>query len=241
MKKTLLSGLAAVVGLGLTSGVAMANSAKFAATYDTDVVFVEAIWDGTVDVPTISGPVAEMELATIHVAQWKELLLGVSGQVNLTTFTKAKGSNAAGESTAMAEGTVRTGVVVVPEGGGLGACAAAWSNPELFAAPGPVTFASRMQKLSVEVNLTSDYLIEGYVAVGLELDTTAAHHFNFVASDLSQGTYDVIACYDLSALAEANNIDNEAEAYAGIGPRILTVQEVRATKDGVIDETGVVE
>lgn len=252
MKKTLLSGLTAVVGLGLTCGVAMADSAKFAATYDTDVVFVEAIWDGQVNVPTIAGPLAEMELATIHVAQWKELLLGVSGQVNLTTFTKVKGNNEAGESTAMAEGTVRTGVVVVPEGQGAGACADAWNNwaliqagepdvENLFAPPGPVTFASRMQKLSVDVNLTSEYLIDGYVAVGLELDTTAAHHFNFVADDLDQGTYDVIACYDLSALAEANNVNNGAEAYAGIGPRILTVQEVRATKDGVIDETGVVE
>lgn len=248
--------------MSFIAGSAMAGSAKFAATYDTDTEFVEATWAGS---GPVVGLLAEKELATIHVAQWKELLLGVSGQVNLVTFTKAKGKNAAGESTAMAEGTVLTGVLVVPEGQGEGACADAWDawrellehqeweactedcgdepplGENLFTAPGPVTFASRMQELSVDVALSTTDPITGSVTVGLTLDTTAAHHFNFVADDLTSGTYDCIACYDLTALADANNVDNEAYAYAGIGPRILTVQEVRATKDGIIDETGIEE
>ena len=275
MKKLLIA-IAGICLVSFVAGSAMADSAKFAATYDTDTVFVKAIWEG--GDPVEVGPVAEMELATLHVAQWKEILIGVSGQVNLVTLTEAKGKNADGVSTAKAEGTVLTGVLVVPEGQGEGACVDAWTawrellvhqgwdacieacgedeeceeecgvkppaGENLFAAPGPVTFASRMQELSVNVDLdTTDPLIDvtGYVTVGLTLDTTAAHHFNFIADDLTQGRYDVIACYDLTALADANNVDNSAYAYAGIGPRILTVQEVRATKNGIIDETGIEE
>lgn len=226
--KKLVCALTGICLASSVAGSAMAASAKFAATYDTDTVFAEAIYQGAA-----TGLVAEVELATIHVAQWKEVLLGVSGQVNLTTFTKVKGNNAAGESTAKAEGTVRLGVLVVPEDDTT-TCADAWITDELFAAPGPVTFASRMQELTVEVQLEN---AEDYVTIGLELDTTAAHHFNFVADDLDSGTYSIFACYNLTALAEANNVSNEAEAYAGIGPRILTVQEVRATKTGIIDES----
>lgn len=243
---------AAVVASAVVSGPVFAASAKFAATYDNDPVLV--------DVTSTAGEVidtnAEMDLATLHVANWKELLIGVSAQVNLLTFTQAKGKNDAVTSTAKAEGSVRVGVTVVPEGT-EGACTSAWHNTALFAHPGPVTFSSRMQELSVTVDLdvvgsipdvcdatciADNLSIDGDVTVALALDTTAAHHFNFVADDLTSGTYDVIACYDLDALADANNMDgNEANAKAAIGPRIVTVQEVRATKGGVIDETCGVE
>ena len=147
---------------------------------------------------------------------------------------------------------MRVGLAVVPEGT-AGACASAWADESLFAHPGPVTFSSRMQELSVTTGLDvvgsipevcdadcidANLGIDGDVTVALGLDTTAAHHFNFVADDLTSGTYDVIACYDLSALADNNDIDgNAANAKAAIGPRMITVQEVRATKGGIIDET----
>lgn len=231
----------------------MAASAKFAATYDNDPVMVDVESYGDAGMSgEKTGTVAEMDLATIHVANWKELLVGVSAQVNLVTFTEAKGKNGEGTSTAKAEGSVRVGLTVVPEGT-TGACASAWTNNTLFAHPGPVTFSSRMQELSVTTNLdvagsipgfcdaqciTDNLSIVGDVTVALGLDTTAAHHFNFVADDLTSGTYDVIACYDLDALADNNGIDgNTANAKAAIGPRIITVQEVRATKGGIIDET----
>lgn len=232
-----------------------AASAKFAATYDTDPVLVEVTDTGLAN-GVVMDSTAEMDLATIHVANWKELLVGVSAQVNLVTFTEAKGKNGGGTSTAKAEGSVRVGLTAVPEGT-VGACASAWADESLFAHPGPVTFSSRMQELSVTTSLDvvgaipgvcdaacieSSLSIEGDVTVALGLDTTAAHHFNFVADDLTSGTYDVIACYDLSALADNNDIDgNSANAKAAIGPRIVTVQEVRATKGGIIDETGATE
>jgi hypothetical protein len=234
---------------------AYAASAKFAATYDTDEVLV-AVEDIGLSNGAVMDSTAEMDLATIHVANWKELLVGVSAQVNLVTFTEAKGKNGEGTSTAKAEGSVRVGLTVVPEGT-VGACASAWVDETLFAHPGPVVFSSRMQELSVTTSLdvvgaipdvcdaqciADNLSIEGDVTVALGLDTTAAHHFNFVADDLTSGTYDVIACYDLSALADNNNTDgNAAYAKAALGPRIVTVQEVRATKNGIIDETGVTE
>lgn len=241
----------AIVG-AVISAPAFAANAKFAATYDTDPV-ITTVTDVGADVDGLeSSTNSEQDLATIHVAQWKEVLIGVSSQVNLLTFTEAKGKNDAVKSTAKAEGTVRVGVMVVPEGTQL-ACMAGWADNTLFAHPGPVTFASRMQELSVTVDLDvvgsipavcdaqcieDNLAIDGDVTVALGLDTTAAHHFNFIADDLSSGTYDIIACYDLSAVADANNVDgNTAEAKAAIGPRIVTVQEVRATNDGIIDES----
>jgi len=81
------------------------------------------------------------------------------------------------------------------------------------------------------------------VTVALGLDTTAAHSFQFIADDLTSGYYDIVACYDLSALAEVSgasvlDADTLAHSKVALGPRIISVQEVRATKTGVIDETG---
>ena len=78
-----------------------AASAKFAATYDTDEVLVE-VEDIATDNGSVKDDAAEFDLATIHVANWKELMVGVSAQVNLVTFTEAKGKNGSGTSTAMA-------------------------------------------------------------------------------------------------------------------------------------------
>ena len=186
----------------------------------------------------------------------------MSAQVNLVTFTQAKGKNAGGTSTAIAEGTMRGAMLVLPAGtGNAGQCAAAFDAYDnqianMFAAPGPVTFASRRQELSVTVDLDvvdalgddcvedciADSLdIDGSVTVALGLDTTAAHSFQFIAADLSSGTYDIVACYDLSALAEVSGADIDADTAAyskvALGPRIITVQEVRATKTGIIDES----
>lgn len=271
--------LFAVLALGGNS--LYAQSSKFAATYDTDPVMIEVEADGDSAIlldpdgepdsgdeywyyANTAGPVAEAELAKLHVANWKEILGILSAQINLVTFTQAKGKNGGGESKAIAEGTVRAGMLVVPEGEFVAdSCGAAFeafdeglANP--FAAPGPVTLASRRQELSVTVDLDvvgeidgvcdleciEDSLgIDGSVTVALGLDTTAGHTFQFIADDLKSGTYDVVACYDLSALAAvsgASELDADTAAYSKVvlGPRILTGQEVRATRTGVIDESG---
>jgi hypothetical protein len=262
--------IAAIAASTLVSSTAMAQSSKFAATYDTDPVMVKVtagvgeslcgVFDGITHCARVGGPVAEMDLAQLHVAQWKEILGEVSAQVQLTTFTKVKGKNEGGTTTAIAEGTMRAGMIVAAEGDAPD-CSLAFGlydeGTNVFAAPGPVTFASRAQELSVSVDLDvvgsipevcdaqciEDNLgIEGDVTVALGLDTTAASSFQFIADDLDSGDYDVIACYDLSAFAYVSGVDLDADSVAYskvvLGPRIITAQEVRATKTGVIDETG---
>ena len=250
MKKLGLA-VAAVALVGLFAASAMAQSAKFAATYDTDVVLVEIWVDGAGGATDDQAVIAEMDLAKMHVPQSKEALIGVSGVVNLVTFTQAKGKNRGGTATAIAEGIVGLDVRYAPEGTD-DICTNGTS-----AAPGPITFASRRQELSVTVDLDvvgaipgvcdaqciEDYLaIEGDVTVALGLDTTAAHHFNFVAVNLDSDWYDIVACYDLTALAEVSgddiDADTAAHSKAAIGPRMLTLQQVRATTNGSVDESG---
>ena len=64
-----------------------------------------------------------------------------------------------------------------------------------------------------------------------------------MAVDLDSDWYDVVACYDLTALAEVAgadiDVDTAAYSKAAIGPRMLTLQRVRATKTGIVDETGI--
>jgi hypothetical protein len=259
------------ISLLMIAGSAMAQSSKFAATYDTDTVMVDAhagpgislcgVFNGVTHCAQNPPPVAEVDMAQLHVAQWKEILGTVSAQVELLTFTKVKGKNEGGTTTAIAEGTMRAGMIVAPEGESPD-CAVAFGvydegGDNLFAPPGPVTFASRVQELSIAVDLDvvgsipgycdeqciEDNLgIEGSVTVALGLDTTAAHSFQFIAENLDSGDYDVVACYDLSAFAYVSGVDLDAdsEAYSKVvlGPRIITAQEVRATKTGIIDETG---
>ncbi len=248
---------AAAAALALMAGSAQAASSKFAATYDTDPVMVSAeitgIGGAACD-PANCLPrlVAEVDLAKIHVATWKEILVGVSAQIQLVTFTQAKGKNGGGEATAIASGGVQVDVMYAPEG---------TDDPCIYGHqlyPGTVTLASRAQELSVNVSLdvvgaipevcdedciAENLDIEGDVTVALGLDTTAAHHFNFIADDMTSGYYEVVACYDLTALAEVAGLDIDADTAAMtkvvLGPRIVVVQEVRATKDGIINESGV--
>jgi len=94
--------------------------------------------------------------------------------------------------------------------------------------------------------------------IGLLQDTTAAHHFNFVLPNMDQGEYDIKAVFTTGARAEVDICDSEtntnfggnpapcsydaegtvtasATARAVINKTMLTVQQVRATKGGVID------
>lgn len=226
MKKLALAVSTAVISSALFASGAWAQSAKFAASYDIDLVEVDTglIQD---DDPAVLETGAEVDLATIHVASQKDLLIGVSAQINIYTQTEARGKEGTG-STAIAEGSVGVTVRLAPTGT-VDVCLNG-SGDE--AAPGQVVFASRLQQLTVE----SDALEE--VRVNLILDTSGAHHFNFLGIDLAQGTYDVVACYDLSAFADVLDGDGSAQAKVGLSKRVVAVQEVRAAKGGIIDESG---
>lgn len=243
-----------VLATSLFSVGAMAQSAKFTAAWEEGkVALAEVNTNYTATGESIVG--ATELMSTIHVANKKELLIGVSGVANLVTFTEAKGKNGAGTTTAEAYGTLDLEVRVVPAGVDA-QCGGATPEGGMIAAPGAITLASRRQTLSVTVDLdivdiegtcggfeqpdcVADTLeIEGDVTVALGLDTVAAHHFNFVAPDLGQGTYDIVGCF--SGSAENNVLDGLAEdtsihAYVAIMQRMLTVQEVRAVQGDFID------
>jgi hypothetical protein len=233
---------------------AIAQSAKFTAAWETDKV---ALAEFTINYDASGDPIvsAEETMATIHVPQHKELLIGVSGVANLITITEAKGRNGGFESVAEAEGTLRLEVRIVPEGVSAN-CSGDAPDGGMIAAPGGLTFASRRQTLKVTVDLdivdvvgtcggdgqpecVADTLeIVGDVTVALGLDTTAAHHFNFVAPDLDQGTYDVAACFTGAAtgfVTEEEVDDNKVYVYVAIMQRMVTVQEVRAVQDDFIE------
>lgn len=235
--------LAAAAAIALLATGASAQSAKFVATWSNDVVFVKAAIvdpatvaictdsDGGGGAGTETSPcvIAEALMATLDVAQQKDLLIGVSAQIGLVTFTKAKGKG--GSTPTLGEALASAGVDVMLElreadGFGTGTLVQ-------IAAPGKVTFASRLQELKVAVtdDPTSDLTT---VTVELLLDTTAAHHFNFLGVDLDQGVYDVVAVFDLSAFVAIVGEDAVAKAEVILGPRMVTVQEVRAAKDTLI-------
>ncbi len=168
-------------------------------------------------------------MATIHVPQQKDLLIGVSGQIGLITLTQAKGKG--GSETQVGEALASAEVLMTVELRDADTGAFVQT-----AAPGPVIFAARLQELKVTVaDSDTDNLTE--VTVSLLLNTTAAHHFNFIAVDLDSGTYDVVAIFDLSAFVEIVGEDAIAEAEVILGPRMVTVQEVRAVKDELVEFT----
>lgn len=217
---------------------AQAQSAKFDATWSNDVVFAKAAIADPATVPTCTDSgggsgdpciVAEALMASLDVAQQKDLLIGVSAQIGLVTLTVAKGKS--GSATQVGEALASAGVDVtleLREANGLGTGALVQ-----IAAPGKVTFASRLQELKVTVaDSDTDFLTE--VTVSLLLDTTAAQHFNFLGVDLDQGVYDVVAVFDLSAFVAIVGEAAVAEAEVILGPRMVTAQEVRAAKDSLI-------
>lgn len=225
----------------MASGAAYAASAKFAANWESDTVELAAT--SQVNNGTSMATGAGELMAVIHIPNGKEALIGVSGVVNLVTFTQAKGKNKGGEVTAIADASMDMEVRLSDTdlgGDAVDICAGTVDYYE--AAPGKLTFASRRQTLTVEVDLdvvgVTGATIEGFVSVGLENDTTAAHHFNFVAADLPSDNYSVVACYTGEAFAEIqNDVDggSNANAAVAIAHRMLTVQEVRAVR-GSIDE-----
>lgn len=232
--------LAAAAAAALFASSAYAQSAKFAANYAADTVQL-AEFELNFDGNTGSSTSATELLGQIRAPKGKELLIGVSGVANIVTFTEAKGRNKEGTSTAIAEGVMELEVRYAPEGT-ENIC----ENGTL-AAPGPLTFASRRQELSVTIDLdvidttggtsADDLGIEGSVTVALGLDTTAAHHFNFVAIDLAESAvYDVVACFSGNgevAVDESEVGDNSARSFVAIAHRMITVQEVRAVKRSI--------
>ena len=216
MKRLLIS---IVLASTMFSFSAMAQSAKFAASWDNDDVTAFANAPGT-----SPGWNAELEMATLHIAQHKSVLMGVSAQIGIHLITIAKGkSDGDVEGTALADGSVEVTVTLVNQDGG--------SNCTV--APGPIVLKAEMRELKVKATAT-----EGDIEVTVSIDTNSvsANHFNFLGVQCDQGTYKMMADFDLDALATASGAGSSSEVTVTLGSRMITMQEVRAVKGSLIED-----
>jgi hypothetical protein len=250
MKRFLISFV--LVSVLLSAGAFAGPSAKFAAVYGNDgpyVVSTAVIEDATVD-SVDSDSNTGYTFATIKVPQQKELLIGLSAEIGLTTDTSIKGKNG-GTARAIADAVAYVTICALHTG---------TSDVAACAAPGPVTLSRRVQTLDATLggviescedlngNEVIDVKTECEVSdeeIGLMLDTLASHHFNFVLPDMDQGEYDITAYFmtsadvavdisEISVLA-GGVVSGSAFANAFIGSYMMTVQQVRAVKGSILD------
>ena len=240
--------LAAVISTSVFAG----PSAKFAVTW-TDwpaLASVAVITDASMDMAVVDSKMG-YTLARIKVPQDKELLVGVSAEIALYTKTSIKGKNG-GSAKALAGASAYVTIYAEPIHGGSAATAA----------PGLITLSKRVQVLDATlggvIESCSDANDDGTIdiktecvasdeEIGLLLDTTAAHHFNFVLPNMDQGEYNIKAVFSTGARADidisedsvANGGVVSASSYASaiINKTMVTVQQVRAAKGGVIHDT----
>ena len=234
--KPIMTALSAISLVGFLSTNAFAQSAKFAASWDTDYVTTEAHAScdsdpetATPDCPDVDGPnmVAEMDMASIHIGASKSILIGVSSQIgiHLVTVAKGKGGSTVEDvtSTAKASGNVDVTIELVDEDGN-----------ECYVAPNnTITLKSEMRELSVGATSTAD---EVEVMVGIATNSVGAHHFEFLGVECGQGAYTMKATFDLTALAEAAGYEASADVVVTLADRMVTLQEVRAVKGSLVSD-----
>lgn len=232
--------IAAAAATAFCAGPVMAQSAKFAATTSDQRFSVVSVIDSEIQ-PNDCNINDGYTFATMKVPQDKEILVGLSAEVLLVTDTSIKGK----------DGGYARSLAYAGAGVTLSACPVAGGDCTI-ADPGSVILADRFQILDgtlggVLTNCT-DSNGDGVVGVdeceltdeeiGLVLDTLSSHHFNFVLPNMDQGEYDIVAHFGTEACNEVSS-DGDAEALAfavaAIGKYSLTAQQVRATKDGIMD------
>lgn len=230
-----------MIGIGLASFAmesALAEpSAKFAVK-----------WDAGIQNITPNGGEKAILNTKIKTSNKKELLIGVSLQTGLHTKTKLirfrdtlLDAILSGK-TATADASIEIRVLVDGE----------------EAAPGPVVFDQRKQELSAllgeaevcedtgnftDEDPSNDGQQDDVITVdeecevtdeeiGLMLKTMAAHHFNFVMSDVASGMHEVSVMAKIVSSTGGDGVDySDAEADALIKVGMLTVQSVHAAND----------
>ncbi len=214
----------------LTATSAFAVSAKFTANVGTVAVVSPMLATNDTDgwSTVLKGQ--------IHTATPKDLLIGVSLETSLLTETLVK-SKGGVQDTSTAEAGIEVKVLV--DG----------NEVENEAAPGVVVFDKRKQQLSATLggyytNCTDangdgiiDMTTECTLAqeeIDLLLDTTAAHHFNFIQANLGQGTHNVVVKAKISN--NTASASGAATASALLGKGSLSVEEVQAVNspDGIV-------
>ncbi len=170
--------------------------------------------------------------AKIHTGTQKDLLIGVSLETAIYTDTLVKSSGGTKDTS---NATAGIKIKVLVDGN--------------EAAPGAVTYDKRSQTLSATLggyfaNCTdvngdgiTDLLTECSLLpeeIQLILDTMAAHHFNFIISNLPAGDHTVEVLTEIQS--STSSMTGSASAYATIGKGALTIEEIRATNapDGIV-------
>jgi len=224
----------AIAGASFVAAPAWAQSAKFAASWDTDPVSVAAhascAADPEGDCLVVDGPNvgAEVEMAQIHVATHKSVLIGVSSQIGIHLVTVAKGKGGESgdfSSSALAQGDVKATVTLVNQDS---------SGEDCVVAPGPIILKAESRRLTVSATATEGDI---EVEVGIGTNSVSANHFNFLGVECDQGWYDAMVHFDLSALALASGFDSSADVWVTLGPQMVTLQEVRAVKGSLVEDT----
>lgn len=268
MKKSVIFAGICIMLLLVGSAFAQGTpSAKFAATWSKvpGLESVAVIEYTDTDEVVMVGPNEGYTLARIKVPQDKELMVGVSAEIGIVTDTSVKGK-LGGTAKAIADGEAYVNVYAVPVDGGN----------SIPAEPGQIMLSKRVQALSATLGGVIDSctvpcsLVDGVLQcediiigedcivydeeIGLLLDTTAAHHFNFVLPNMPQGVYDIKAVFTTGARAEVDICDFGEDCYdeasmeyaevfarsyakAIINKTMVTVQQVRAAADGLQEVT----
>jgi hypothetical protein len=206
-----------------TSAFALPSS-KFAA-HVKDLVIVE---DAT------SQAWTTVLTADIKTPNKKDLLIGASFETGIYTRTKVKGKGG-DPLTASAEGNLQIRVLI--------------DGVTTKVLPKEVTYDYRKQTLNAVLGgvieqctcvvdpltgtctiIVADNCDVTDEEIELILDTMAAHHFNFVAKDLTSGEHTVEVQISISS-----DTNGDATATVTVGNGSLTVEEVRAiNQDGGI-------
>jgi hypothetical protein len=224
-----IAGILIVVGTGMaqTDGENPNASAKVTAAIGYLDVFSVAYSDpsDTEDWDWSGLPGNTVLTQDIKTANGKDLIIDVSLQTGVFTYTQVKSKNMQkDESLGMASIFVWVKV------------------DDTIAYPGhPIVFDARIQKLSA----TLQGFIEGVDPESGEIDpitvpeeielfigTLSAHSFNFIVPDVGSGmhTVTVYAC----ALTHAESMAGSALALAFVGLGSMTVEEVRMIKNEAV-------
>ena len=246
--KKLLCVIAAICLVSFVAGSALAGqpSAKFAATWSTEpgvasVAYVPDTAEDAIDLDWNMG----YTLAKIKVPQDKELLVGLSAEIGLLTDTSIRGKEG-GTAKAIAGGKANVTIFAIPE-----PFNGNWEGIRK-AEPGRIMLSSRFQVLTatlggVLASCVDDECTFTDEEIGFLQGTLAAHHFNFLFPNMDQGVYKIVAFFTTGAIAGVDicevcdgSVSASAFAAAIIGKTMLTVQRVRAAKDG-LNEVDIIE
>lgn len=206
-------------GIALFSATGWAQSAKNAVQVGQVSLVSDATTTSTHGWSTIMS-------STLHTANQKDLIVGVSLEVGLFTETTVK-SKGGSKDESSAEAKVE--IMVLVDG-----------QP---AEPGEVVFARRYQELMAKfggiIESCTDSNGDGTIHIETECDVTAeelrlvldtmgAHAFNFILADLTSGDHSIEVLARITTNSDWDT--GSASAGAVLGKGSVTVQEVRLTK-----------